>query len=127
MIFKKRVISREDGKAYLVRYYILRTPWFRVRLHHILLSDYDCLHDHPWNFLSVILWGGYYEFRDSRPFSWKPPGSILYRKAEDRHRLVLQKPAWTLVFMLKRRRQWGFYTKAGWIPWFKYRSTQSCE
>lgn len=129
-LFKKRIIQREDGKPYLVRYYILRTPWFRIRLHNILLSDYDCLHDHPWNFVSIILKGGYTEIRESpygKYYQKFGPFKILYRKAEDKHRLIVDKPAWTLVFMLKRRREWGFWTRKGWVYHRDYIPTQSCD
>src|SRR5882757_10670128 len=113
-MFKSRIIYREDGKPYLKRFYILRTPWVRIRVHHIMLSDYDCLHDHPWNFVSIILKGSYVEAREVESgtlitnyrgmpkmttYTYKKynAGSILFRKAEDKHRLILQKPAWTLV------------------------------
>lgn len=134
---KKRIIYREDGSVYLIRYTLFKCRWFAIRLHHILLSDYDCLHDHPWNFISIILWKGYIEARE-KSFKLAPwvrwntfkrckPGSILFRKAEDKHRLIVSSPAWTLVIMMKRRREWGFWTKGGWIHWSNYKSTQSCE
>lgn len=127
-VFRKRTIQRNDGAPYLIRYYILRTPWFRIRLHNILLSDYDCLHDHPWNFISLILWGGYGEmFNDEEKPREHSMGKVLFRKAEDKHRLIVNKPAWTLVFMLKRRREWGFFTKKGWVEFWKYVPTQTCE
>ena len=130
-LFKHRDIQREDNAVYLRRYYILHTPWFRIRLHHIFLSDYDCLHDHPWNFLSILLKGSYNEVRASPlgclDYKRYKAGNILYRKAEDRHRLIINKPVWSLVFMFKRRREWGFWTSKGWLPWFKYRPTQTCE
>lgn len=127
-VFRKRIIQRNDGAPYLIRYYILRTPWFRIRLHNILLSDYDCLHDHPWNFLSIVLWNGYDEIFNDKPIPLRHKApKILYRKAEDRHRLIVNKPAWTLVFMFKRRRQWGFFTKKGWKFWEDYVPTQTCE
>ena len=61
--FKVKKIYREDGKLYLWRLYILRTPWFGVMLHKIMDDDPDCLHDHPWSFVSFILKGGYEEIQ----------------------------------------------------------------
>jgi hypothetical protein len=63
---------------------------------------------------------------------WHGPGSILWRPAPSIHRLELPAPtrspfnapedntAWTLVFTGPKRREWGFHTICGFIPWFKY-------
>lgn len=46
--------------------WILRTPWGTLRLHHILRSDDDRhLHDHPFDFTSFLLTGGYLEITDT--------------------------------------------------------------
>jgi hypothetical protein len=131
---KKTIITRGDGKPYLVRYTLFTCKWFSVKVHNILSSDDVCLHDHPWAFISIILKGGYEE--QSRPTDpWAAmaldagdvvskrygPGTVLYRKAQWAHRLVLTKPAWTLVITFKKTRMWGFFTPKGWLPWFKYR------
>jgi hypothetical protein len=142
--FKKRkIIKRENDTPYLIRWNLFECPAFSVKLHKILRSDYDCLHDHPWSFISIILWGGYVEHRDKvicehwsvddsderleRTSKIYHPGNILYRRAEDRHKLEIHQPAWTLVISFKKKRQWGFWTKAGWVPFFKYNSDASCE
>jgi hypothetical protein len=137
-LFKKVIIRREDGTPYMIRR-ALNTPFFGVKLHHILLSDEDrdC-HDHPWSFLSVILRGGYWEvtpeggqpreiiegkaitrYNDAK---WYGAGSVLWRPAPWVHRLILPegRDAWSLVFTGPRRREWGFHTVCGWIPWMKY-------
>lgn len=45
-----------------MRRWILRTPWGTVRIHNILRSDLDRdMHDHPFDFTSILLKGGYYE------------------------------------------------------------------
>lgn len=59
----RKELLRADGSVYLVRYTLLRLPFLRIRLHHILLSDTECCHDHPWNFISIILRGRYKEIR----------------------------------------------------------------
>ncbi len=111
--FWNRLLGRSDimfdDSVYMRRWRILNTPWFGVRIHHILRSDNDrVMHDHPFSFLSIILWGGYCEWRPlyevvpllqlglythcdlMKPvFKWFGPGSILYRRAEALHRLEL--------------------------------------
>jgi len=156
-MFRKRIITREDGTPYLIRVYLIKTKLFQICIHQILQSDADCLHDHPWNFISIILKGGYWEgttpdqvlngpeldffnyhHGNKIYYRWFGTGRILFRKAQWKHRLKLEteesyrtntvnKPATTLVIMFKRKREWGFFTKTGWVPWFKYKSNQSCE
>lgn len=132
---KKQIIRNEAGDPYLVRWAI-NLPWFGIKLHHILRSDEDrdC-HDHPWSFLSIILLGGYWEHRPVRMVGemgdeasrettrrWHGPGSVLWRPAPSVHRLELpvERTAWSLVFTGPKRREWGFHTICGWIPWTRY-------
>jgi hypothetical protein len=74
----RQVIEDADGNPYLIRYFIYRPDWLRhfridakkagrIYLHHFLRSDYDrALHDHPWNFRTFLLKGGYREWADWR-------------------------------------------------------------
>jgi len=96
-----------EGDLYLDRLVLLRTPWFQVLLHRIYRPDRQRdLHDHPWDFLSLILCGAYVEntpdgLRERWWWNWK--------RAEDRHsiRAVNRSPVWTLVFCGRKRRTWG--------------------
>jgi hypothetical protein len=58
---------------------------------------------------------------------WHGPGSILWRPLPSIHRLELPagKTAWSLVLTGPKRREWGFHTICGFIPWMKY--TQAKE
>lgn len=117
------VIDSDENGPYLVRYKLFRCPWFKVFLHHILRSDEDLeLHDHPWNFVSLILWSGYkevlsigstivYRVRTVRA------GDVIRHRARDAHRLILDRPAWTLVGVTGKKRHWGFWTERGWEPY----------
>ena len=128
-MFARWGLYRSDIGDYMHRW-ILRTPWFTLRLHHILRSDAGRdFHDHPFSFVSLILWGGYIEHRPPclcgtgapdtlcRRFG---PGSIVRRRAADLHRLELAAPAWTFVIATPYFRKWGFQTKAGWVPFDEY-------
>lgn len=138
-LFKKTVITREDGIPYLIRYTLFNLGFISLKLHHILQSDDDCLHDHPWTFLSIILKSGYREHRftgdhlsaaqNITQYNDYGPGCILYRPAHFAHRLELKpgKTAWTLVFTFKRVREWGFFTRKGWVAHYNYNSTGGCE
>jgi hypothetical protein len=118
------VITRNDGDVYLVRYNLFQCRWFTVKFHKILKSDDACLHDHPWAFMSLILWGGYVEHvedeKGRKTSKIYHPLNLLLRKAKHRHRLEIHQPCYTLVITLNRVRQWGFWTRSGWVEWFKY-------
>lgn len=117
------------GKLFSFRYspirdymkrWILSTPWGTLRLHKIMRSDLDRdMHDHPWDFTSLILSGGYF---DHTPEGTKAyvRGMVNHKKAEDRHRLTLIKPTWTFVVSGPMRRAWGFHTPTGWVYWKNY-------
>lgn len=110
--------------------WIFLTPWGSLRLHHILRSDADRhLHDHPFDFTSFLLSGGYIEVTP-----WQPPEgaplarqqryfprfSIVRKRAEETHALVLTRPLWTFVITGPKRRRWGFHTEKGWIYYRNY-------
>lgn len=72
---------------------------------------------------------------------WHGAGSIMYRPASWRHRLELKNkvkhyepdgevhtliPAHTFVITGKVIRDWGFFTKSGWIFWKNYTKEKYC-
>ncbi len=106
-----------------------------ARVHRIIRSDTERhMHDHPWMSISIILRGGYWEIMPAMngqdmtldPWLirkvWRGPGSIVFRRASDRHRLEIAEggEAWTLFIMGPWRKVWGFYTDAGFVPWREY-------
>lgn len=111
------------GRDYMRRW-VLFTPWGALRIHHILRSDADRhFHDHPMDFVSIILRGGYIEHRPGSAPRRCGPGSVIKRQAEDLHRLqLLGKSAWTFVLAGPARRKWGFATEDGWIVAGRYES-----
>jgi hypothetical protein len=129
-----------DHLGNYMRRWLLRVPVGTLRLHHILRSDADRhMHDHPFDFTSLILTGGYVEHRPGcycealrgavgrhRRLArgicrFYGPGSIVRRRAEDLHRLELvDGPTWTVVISGRYRRMWGFLTDTGWVPYKQY-------
>ncbi len=130
-----KLLGRSDivfhGSTYMERWRLIDCRWFGIRVHHILRSDSDQeMHDHPFDFTSLILLGGYTEHTPLGVRHFKP-GRIVRHKAEDLHRLELRGhhrrangrwelvseiPAWTLVWQGPRRRRWGFKAPDGeWI------------
>lgn len=112
-----------DLPGYMRRRWAFVCPLFTARVHNILRSDSDRhLHDHPFNYLTIILAGGYYEHLEDGSRTWYGPGSIRWAKANTLHRLELPdgKDAWSLFFMGSRQRVWGFQTPTGWVDFKTY-------
>jgi hypothetical protein len=106
-----------------------------VYLHWFCRSDDDRdPHDHPWDFRTLVLWGGYVDEQwnsfDNNGFNgrwvngYEPMGFLAYRlrKAEHLHRVQLMpgRTSWSLLFISPKRRGWGFYTPNGWVGWRDY-------
>lgn len=133
MLFKRPsrkpdlTIGSEEN-PYLRRWYVIPSNrFFNIYLHEFLRSDDDrALHDHPWWNLSIVLSGGYIEIVPDRKNpkgtdnKIRLPGSIVFRPAKARHRIVVYKPAWTLFLTGPRFREWGFHCPQGWVHWKKF-------
>lgn len=129
-VLKWFTVVDPDGDPFLKRLRIVQTPWFGVYLHFILAKDPDQpLHDHPWNFRSFILRGGYTELwrpaETSEINTWRriwKRWTTHDMRATDAHRITHVEPGTiTLVTVSKKHRQWGFHTKThGWMPWDQY-------
>jgi hypothetical protein len=120
-------ITNAAGSVFMRRYKLVRTRWGNVYLHEILRSDEDnCLHDHPWSFVSLILWGGYREQLPSGKF-WRRPGRFMVRPARTAHRVEVDRPAWSLVIVGKKSRAWGFFGRDGWRAFVPGQPRPICE
>ena len=120
-------IGRDDIDVYMKRWKLLRTPWFNIYLHEFIRGDVDnCLHDHPWRFVTLILAGGYVEHLPDGKQRHRPAGSFLYRPAKWRHR-VETAGAWSLVVVGRRMRPWGFFTTRGWRAFIPGQAAPLCE
>lgn len=128
-LFLVREISSKTGELHFQRYRILETPWFNVYIHYIAKSDEDKdPHNHPWNFRTYVLSGGYLEslylqfymseHKDKRhkrvlynrywhlPFCNTNP---FQSRTNEYHRIKLIKPTWTLVITGPRiNENWGY-------------------
>lgn len=107
---------------YLKRWFLVpRNRFFNVYLHQFLHSDDDrAEHDHPWKSLSICLAGQLEEVTGDLRQNVRR-GSVRYRKATHRHRLILEShTAWTLFFTGPVVRSWGFWCPQGFVPWEKF-------
>lgn len=137
-----------SGKTvYLVRYMPIQSKYFCFYIHRFMRSDADDPHDHPWNFFTYVISGGYKEvfYDKTKPQSYegyftdlwtekvnvRKPGSIAYRKATDVHKVVVDKERdlseidqapFTVCLIGPRIREWGFWNQDGdtFTDWRKY-------
>jgi hypothetical protein len=117
------IYDRQDNEPYLERYYLFlkdreKFP-FNIFLHKFLKSDPDDLHDHPWCFISLPLYPGYWEYLDGRKEPvWRGPFSIRYANEFTYHRVELHKDynyCWSIFIPGIQKREWGFKTINGWV------------
>lgn len=150
--FRRLRLRRADGGIYLDRWGIAHEHIGRVLLHCMGAPDPGIdLHDHPWWFCSIVLWGGYTEQRADtrdavsravgvemlnemdRGYLTHPRGDIVRRsrgsirtmRLDECHTIsdLHQRTSWTLVIGGPRRRGWGFYTPDGYIDEATYDET----
>jgi hypothetical protein len=131
-LFRRLTLRRADGQVYLDRWAVGHDRVGGIMLHRMSAPDPGVdLHDHPWWFLSVVLWGGYTEERaDTRAApamaqlaehgvpTRRPWGSARTMRLDECHRVVAldRRTCWTLVVKGPRRRPWGFYLPTGYMP-----------
>ena len=123
---------------YLVRYIAYSGVFGCVYIHRFMRSDADDPHDHPWDFWTYVISGGYTEVRYDRSNPivtidkgnfvfdklWRRtenirrPGSFAKIRANDIHQVVVDKARdmenildapYTICYMKPRIREWGFW------------------
>ena len=103
------------------RHFITNDKRMSIRFHHLLRSDDDRdLHDHPWDFASLLLTGSYVEVTPDGATEYEAP-HLIVKRADELHRIELPDgPVWTYVVTGPVIRRWGFATGGGWVPWTQY-------
>ncbi len=108
MITRKQKLG--DLKCPYLHRWVLDCRWFSIRLHHWLRGDDPrALHDHPWNFIVVVLKGSYWDVT-ANGRQLMSPGTVQYRNALHKH-TVDTKGCWTLVLTGPVIRPWGFWVR----------------
>lgn len=107
--------------VYLHRWTLLSLFGCGVYLHKFTGDDWStALHDHPKRFISIGLRGQYIEHTPhGEPRLYRAPWIRTF-PATHVHRLsgpTPEKPCWTLVIVLWRQREWGFWWEGSWVDW----------
>jgi len=132
----KEIISKE-GEVFFRRYRLLSTPVCNIYVHNLLKSDQDLEpHTHPWNFISLILKGGYIEDYVVGPHhkntchdyieSYRnivKAGDFVMHSYSDAHKIQLTDDnVWTAVFTWGTKEPWGYvYSDGTYIDHKEYR------
>lgn len=133
---KRIIMDRVNDEPYLERYYLFlkERTWFpfNVFLHKFLKSDPDEHHDHPWNYATLILKGGYWEWipqfnkqgqKIGEIAHWRGRGHFRLCSAKSYHRIEVDKTVgdtWTLFMPMWKKKEWGFFTKGKWVQHEEY-------
>lgn len=137
-LFWREHITRHDNSPYLTRTHLFKLFGYSVFLHEFVGGDDPCMHNHPWDFVSILLKGWYIEFTPEDPDNplgefekacFYSSGGVLYRPAKWIHRVDIgtQKRVVTLVIHGRKYQPWGFFTKLyGWIHHSKYSYVNHC-
>jgi hypothetical protein len=119
--FPEEINGGERCPTYLYRWTIFQ--WrghISAYLHHFVSDDWSLdLHDHPKRFISIGLAGSYRETTPAGTREWKAPWLRSF-PATHIHRISAPRNCWTLVFVLKPVREWGFWHDGEFIQWRRY-------
>ncbi len=118
-------IRSKTGQVHFTRWRIFGIKKWNINLylHKIERADEEKHpHDHPWNFYSIILSGGYVE-RCGDKINVRRPGNIAHRKCTAFHKVLhlLGKRVYTLVFTYGKIREWGYDVDGEWVHKEQYR------
>jgi hypothetical protein len=104
-----------DGTVFMTRYTLLKFKSFSIKIHRFRRGDEE-MHDHPWGFLSIVLWRNYIEVTPLGEIK-RRLFSVRYHPANWIHKVCVDegKDCWTLCFTFGRSRNWGFITPLGWV------------
>lgn len=115
-------IRAKNGDLHFRRWGIFQSKYFNIYLHQIYIEDREGFqHSHPWNFLCLILKGGYIEQRGDKLKTVKP-GNFIWANRYQFHKIkqLLSKESISLFFTFGERQNWFFRTSMGDIESRRY-------
>lgn len=126
-LFLIKEIKSKSGILHFQRWRIFACPLFSIFIHKIYLKDEDLhSHNHPWNYINVLLSGGYEElyYQYGKPLYRNVlPFQITKRKHDIYHSVnhVFKSPTTTLFLIGKKRYKWGYFVNGEEITNNEYR------
>ena len=120
-------IKSKDGVLHFRRWEILKTRWGSIWIHGIYKEDQDpYLHNHPWDFISVVLFGKYLEKTEDK-FITQSFGKINVRDGSKYHKIfkLYTKSVYTLFIVSNVKREWGYNKDGEFISNENYRKLKN--
>lgn len=100
--------------------YLIGTPLFSIRFHYWKSSDDNrARHTHPWNFITMVLWGQYIDITNNGA-ELMTPFKIRFRRADHAHWVKIDKPCLSLVITGREFKHWGMWINEKWVKANKY-------
>lgn len=104
MIKIEKVASPKTDLVYITRYML----WFTDRLCiNVIKGDIEFMHTHPWDYFTLILWGGYKKTlikNETEVTKQRLPGYFSFRKHDSYHRIQpIRSTAITLFYRSKNK------------------------
>jgi hypothetical protein len=116
-------IKSKSGKLHFRRWQILKTRWFSIWIHCIYAPDEDKhLHNHPWDFKSMVIKGSYLEETENGNIFQKF-GKFNSRNGDDFHKILKlnTEKVYSLFFVTPPKREWGYKVDGKFIQHEEYR------
>ncbi len=126
-IFLNKEIISKEGILHFRRWTVFSCYYFSIYIHQIFKADEDLhLHNHPWNYCSIILYGSYIERNQFYDTIMKPL-SVSIQKAQRFHKIkeMLSKQCISLFITGKKYNEWGYDTENGFIDHKTYRQLKN--
>lgn len=128
MFNKVKEIRSRSGVLHFQRWNIFTVKnFFSVYLHIIHKADEDKhLHNHPWSFISLVLWGRYIERLEDKLVN-RYPLQVSYRRKNVFHKIhmLLSKKVITLNIMFSKQNNWGYKVNHSYVDNFDYRNLKN--
>lgn len=120
-------IRSKEGKLHFRRWEILKTRWFSIYIHGIYAADQDKhLHNHPWDYKSIVLKGSYIEETLTGNNVMRPL-KMVTRDGKDYHKIkeLKSKSVYTLFIVSPVKRIWGYLVDGSWMNHEEYREKKN--
>ncbi len=120
-------IKSKSGEIHFKRWELIKTRWGSIWLHAIYKADVDKhLHNHPWDFRSIVLKGSYKELTQ-QGIQLQSPGKINVRDGSKYHKILelLSPVVYTLFFASTPKRQWGYDVDGRFVDHETYRELKN--
>lgn len=119
-------IKSKEGELHFKRFSIFACRYFSIYIHHIYKADQDKhLHNHPWNYVSMVIKGSYLE-QSVAGVNHIMPFSFNYAKRNRFHKILkLNDEKVISIFITgKRHKTWGYNVDNFYIEHDVYRQNK---